>query len=67
MNATSQVTERPPVTARGGCVHCVYERSDEIRQTRGPIPIVPRATQSVMTVNGRRALCDKHAARAVVS
>lgn len=42
---------------QGGCVYCAYE----IKNERGPCPVVPRATLLFPTDRGLRALCKAHA------
>ena len=44
---------------RGRCSFCVYELP---HTSRGPCPVVPRATRVLVTANGNRDVCDKHAA-----
>jgi hypothetical protein len=46
----------------GGCCFCVYELASTLR-VRGAV--VPIATREVATLNGTRALCDRHAASAL--
>ena len=48
----------------GGCVDCIYEDKDRCIAKNLRAKLVTPATQTVLTPNGQRDLCDRHAALA---